>query len=62
MKMYKSVWTTWCPGSRTKYWVSKPQVRRGLKGYTDISQTTRVGYFGNVAINQEDNVVAFQHL
>ena len=60
--MYKSVWTPWCPGSRTKYWVSKTQVRRGLMGYIDISQNTRVGYFGNVEINQEYNVVAFQHL
>ena len=43
-----------------KYWVLKTQVRRGLKDYTDISQITRVGYFGN--INQEYDVVAFQHL
>ena len=45
-----------------KYWVLKAQVRGGLKGYTDISQITRIGYFGNVQINQEYDVVAFHHL
>ena len=45
-----------------KYWVLKPQVQGGLKDYTDISQITRIGYFENVEINQEYDVVAFQHL
>ena len=62
MKMCKSVWTTWCPGLRMKYWVLKPQVQGGLKDYTDISQIIRIGYFGNIDINQEYDVVAFQHL
>ena len=62
MKMCKSVWTTWCPGLRMKYCVLKPQVQRELKDYTDISQITRVGYFGNIEINQEYDVFAFQHL
>ena len=45
-----------------KYWVLNPQVRGGLKDYTDISQITRIGYPGNVEIKQKYDVVAFQHL
>ena len=45
-----------------KYWVLKQQVRGGLKDYTNISQITKIGFFGNIEINQEYDMVAFQHL